>query len=413
MGNFEQRVLRPFAGRLRYQVSRVAKLIRGRWRRRGAAPPGSKLYVGCGDDRRRGYLGCDIRPQRTVALVCRAWKVSRHCSGLAKIYSRHMLEHLTFDEANAALEDWFEALAIGGRVHLVVPNVDFHIEQWLRAQWSEATWQDRRSDARWGFAGLWGWQRQCHPAAADYNRTYWDVHKSGYNRKLITFLLERAGFSDIQVRVQDDCHLVARATKRLAKGERQVAPTLENIRADHRARYEFAAGLIPRGARVLDVACGVGYGSKILSDRSPAAEIRAADISEGAIAYAREHYQTPKVQFDVGDALELDWPAGHFDVAVSFETIEHLPDAPHFLSRLRAALRPGGLLICSVPNQDRLPFDPKRFKHHVRHYRPQEMEDLLNAAGFVVERRHTQPDAASGEIRPNWNGQFNIAVCRK
>lgn len=412
MRKLEHRVLRPLRKRLRYQWRRAAGIIRGRWGR-GTVPPGARLYVGCGDDRREGYVGCDVRAGRAVALVCKAWKVSRYGRQLAEIYSRHMLEHLTFREAVAALDDWYEALAVGGRLHLIVPNLDFHIRQWLRAEWSEEALREKTSDARWGLAGLFGWQRQCDPSTADYDGSYWDVHKSGYNDRLLSFLLTRVGFSHVVVRVEDGCHLAAEATKQVDKGARQVGPTLESIRVDHRARYEFAAGLIPPDARVLDVACGVGYGSKILSDRSRAAEICAADVSEGAIAYARQHYQTPNVRFEVGDAMNLDWPAGHFDVAVSFETIEHLPDAPHFLSRLHNVLRPDGLLVCSVPNEQRLPFDAKRFKYHVRHYTPREMEQLLTGAGFVVEQRHTQPDAHSREIRADWDGQYNIAVCRR
>ena len=98
---------------------------------------------------------------------------------------------------------------------------------------------------------------------------------------------------------------------------------------------------------------------------------------------------------------------------MSFETIEHLSDAPRFLSRLREAISPDGLLICSVPNQHRLPFDPRRFKYHRRHYTPKEMEDLLTGVGFVIEQRLTQSDASNCEIRQDWDGDYNIAVCRR
>lgn len=411
MRQIERYILRPLVKGLCRQVGQVKK-VRGLWRRLRKIPAGAKLYVGSGNDRREGFLGCDLRPLGNVDLMCKAWNVSRYCSDLEEIYSRHMLEHLTFDEVNATLNDWFEALALGGRLHLVVPNFDFHIEQWRRAEWSEEALRDKDSEARCSFAGLFGWQRDCKPGSA-YAQTYWDVHKSGYNEKLITFLLERTGFDDVEVTVENDLHLVARALKRTKKGERQVGPTLENIRADHRARYEFAATLVPENAKVLDLACGVGYGAKILSDRSPVAHVLAADIDEGAITYAMKHYQTPKVQFQHGDALKLELPSQHFDVAISFETIEHLTDAPLFLSRLREALRPGGMLICSVPNQQRLPFNPKRFKYHLRHYTPIEMEELLTNAGFVIEQRHTQSNASDCQVRENWDGDYNIAVCRK
>ncbi|MHC4481876.1 MAG: methyltransferase domain-containing protein, partial [Planctomycetota bacterium] len=280
---------------------------------------GARLYVGCGDDEREGFIGCDMRARPNVSIVCKAWQVSQHCTDLSEIYSRHMLEHLTFDEACAALLDWQRALAVGGSVEVVVPNLDFHIEQWQRAEWTERALQDPRSDARWGFAGLYGWQRESGPASKD--PSYWDVHKSGYNERLIAFLLRRAGFSDIETHVEEGAHLSARAAKKLDHRERQIAPTLEGIRADHRGRYEFAARLVPYWARVLDIGCGVGYGARIIANRTLALEIVAMDVEPEAVAYAREFHQTPKVRFQVGDALRAELPPERYDVAVAFEVI--------------------------------------------------------------------------------------------
>ena len=61
----------------------------------------------------------------------------------------------------------------------------------------------------------------------------------------------------------------------LHSGERQVSDTLEGIRADHRARYEWAAGRLA-GKKVVDAACGVGYGAKILPNSGTQAATIAA-----------------------------------------------------------------------------------------------------------------------------------------
>ena len=74
-------------------------------------------------------------------------------------------------------------------------------------------------------------------------------------------------------------------------GERQVAPTKEGIRRDHVARYEFVAKSLPPGSRVIDFACGVGYGTALLAEAGMLAH--GLDIDAGAIDYAREHYQRP------------------------------------------------------------------------------------------------------------------------
>ena len=189
-------------------------------------PPGAKLYVGSGEQQATGYVACDFRPLENVQLVCRAWEVSRFCSGLSEIFSRHMLEHLTLAEAELTLRDWFAALAPSGIVRIEVPNLEFALSQWQRARWNSAELANRLSDARWGFAGLYGWQRECDPKSSDYNQSYWDVHKSGYTAKSMRHFLSQAGFEQIEISFEsftleqlrrrnldlhasDNCHLVA------------------------------------------------------------------------------------------------------------------------------------------------------------------------------------------------------------
>ncbi len=171
------------------------------------------LYVGCGEDVRGGYMHCDIRSFPHVDFVCKAWEVSKHIKGLNNIYSRHMLEHLTSAEAVLALKDWFKALKIGGSVYIVVPNLDFHCEQWLRAKWNDEELENWQSDASWGLGGLYGWQRECDPEKEEYNTSYWDVHKTGFNEKRMIYLLEKIGFTNIKITIKNDVHLVAEATK--------------------------------------------------------------------------------------------------------------------------------------------------------------------------------------------------------
>lgn len=193
-------------------------------------PAGEKLYVGCGEHDLEGYIGCDLRQLRHVQLVCRAWEVSEFCGDLAEIYSRHMMEHLTFDQARLTLQDWHRALGPGGTVRIEVPNIEFAINQWQHAQWSEESLSYKFSDARWGFAGFFGWQRECNPEDSDYNQTYWDVHKSGYSGDSMRFFLQQAGFEGVELRYEGftdeqnrrrnlapdashGCHLIATARK--------------------------------------------------------------------------------------------------------------------------------------------------------------------------------------------------------
>ena len=172
-----------------------------------------KVYLGCGKDRKQGYLHGDIRPLEDIDFVCQAWELSQHEQEFDEIFSRHMFEHLTAMEGESALKDWFSALVPGGLLHIIVPDMDYHCRQWLNAEWNETTIKDKWSDARHGFASIFGWQRECNPAQSDYNQSYWDVHKSGYNQRRMQYVLSRNGYVDIDISVQDDIHLVAKARK--------------------------------------------------------------------------------------------------------------------------------------------------------------------------------------------------------
>ncbi len=111
-------------------------------------------------------------------------------------------------------------------------------------------------------------------------------------------------------------------------------------------RYAFASRHV-RPGRLLDVGCGVGYGTHLLAAGGPVGiEARGVDIAPEAIAYAREHYGGPRTAFEVHDAMSFSDPRG-FDSIVSIETIEHLPDPAGFVARLAGLLRPGGVIVAS------------------------------------------------------------------
>ena len=80
-------------------------------------------------------------------------------------------------------------------------------------------------------------------------------------------------------------------------GERQVSPTLDGIRGDHRNRYQWAIQHVI--GRVTDLACGVGYGSVILAEAG--IKVRAVDIDSEAIAYAKEYYLHPLINYHCAD----------------------------------------------------------------------------------------------------------------
>jgi SAM-dependent methyltransferase len=142
-------------------------------------------------------------------------------------------------------------------------------------------------------------------------------------------------------------------------------------RADaHVARYMFARQFIRPGDRVLDAACGLGYGTAILNAITLAESVTGIDTSEWAIAYASAHYGRgrPRVSFTVGDVRSIaDLPPASLDAIVSFETLEHLDAPDAFLADCRRVLTPAGRIVCSVPNDwtNAEGIDPNPYHLHV------------------------------------------------
>lgn len=137
-------------------------------------------------------------------------------------------------------------------------------------------------------------------------------------------------------------------------GERMV-PALDRgtlVYGEHIARYVLASRLV-RGRRVLDLGSGTGYGSEMLS-AGGASQVIGLDQSQEAVEYSLRHHGRD-ARFLVGDAQILPFADSEFDVVVSFETIEHVPDYQLFLRELRRVLRPGGLAVLSTPNKASYP----------------------------------------------------------
>jgi len=133
-------------------------------------------------------------------------------------------------------------------------------------------------------------------------------------------------------------------------GERFVPGIAGEIAHEHWHRYAFARRYAA-GKRVLDVACGEGYGSALLA--GVAGAVTGIDIDAGAIAHARQSYAAlANISFAEGSASMLPLADASVDVVVSFETVEHLPRAeqPRMLAEIARVLAADGVLVMSAPN---------------------------------------------------------------
>ncbi len=117
---------------------------------------------------------------------------------------------------------------------------------------------------------------------------------------------------------------------------------------EHIARYKNAIKLC-KSKKVLDVASGSGYGTKMIS--KVAKSVVGLDISNEAVKYSKRKYKGKNIKFIQGSCLEIPFENSVFDVVISFETIEHINNHEKFLEEIKRVIKPKGLVVISTPNK--------------------------------------------------------------
>ena len=175
----------------------------------------------------------------------------------------------------------------------------------------------------------------------------------------------------------------------------------------HVIRYHLAAELVRPGDRVLDAACGLGYGSYVLAQSTRCASVLGVDGSDYAIDYAQQNFGAvdPRLSFRKawlpGDLASL--PDEGFDLIISFETLEHIDNPTGLLAEFDRLLCPGGRLIVSVPNDwsDETGKDPN--PHHLHVYT---LDSLRQQFSRHFVREHLFQQIASGCKRRSTGNQW-------
>lgn len=158
-------------------------------------------------------------------------------------------------------------------------------------------------------------------------------------------------------------------------GERLVTEIRDETATEHLHRYGFSLNYC-RDKTVVDIACGEGYGSHILS--SVAFNVTGIDIDADVVAYASKKYRKNNLRYLQGSAARIPLDDHVADVVVSFETIEHHDQHEQMLSEIKRILKPGGLLIISTPDR-KYYSDERNFKNqfHVKELTHDEFASLL------------------------------------
>lgn len=156
-------------------------------------------------------------------------------------------------------------------------------------------------------------------------------------------------------------------------------PKRNRFRDEFLWRYNWIAPYC-EGKTVLDVPCGMGWGTSLIANTSRLVGI---DIAEDAIAEAKQRYGH-QAEFKVGSMADLPFPDKTFDVICCLEGIEHVPVdiASNFLADAARVLKTGGRLLLSTP------YCPdgqhSGNEHHIHEYQPDEMREKISPL-FTIE----------------------------
>jgi GT2 family glycosyltransferase/SAM-dependent methyltransferase len=128
------------------------------------------------------------------------------------------------------------------------------------------------------------------------------------------------------------------------------------IHYEHLHRYAFASQFV-NDKKVLDLACGEGYGSFFLAKNARC--VLGIDIYPETIQHASKAYPKDNLEFKEGSILDIPVSGSKiFDVIVCFEALEHLDEHTKLMSEIMRLLKDDGLLIISTPNKKIYSDDP-------------------------------------------------------
>ena len=134
--------------------------------------------------------------------------------------------------------------------------------------------------------------------------------------------------------------------------------------------------LDPASARLLDIGCGTGGSSLVLSKHG---RVTGLDRAQQSFALSMDRPYTHRV---VGSAEVLPFADESFDVVAALDVLEHLDDDVAGAREGLRVLKPGGTAVVFVPAFNALWGENDEFSHHRRRYTKQSLARTLDAAGF-------------------------------
>ena len=154
-------------------------------------------------------------------------------------------------------------------------------------------------------------------------------------------------------------------------------------------RYRFFAQDVA-GRAVLDAASGPGFGVRAIVEAG-ADHVTAVDLSEAALAQVPVNAPSDRVTCVRADVTCLPFDAASFDVVVSSETLEHVPDWRGYFRELKRVLKPDGVFWVSTPNR------PVCSPFRLRPAAPRHVREVSIGGFACLLRRHFREVALYGQ----------------
>lgn len=168
-----------------------------------------------------------------------------------------------------------------------------------------------------------------------------------------------------------------------------VAPVAAIVSLFQGGRARMITRRVPKGGHVLDVGCG--NGGFLLQLRNRGYHVEGTEWTADSAARATAEGDFP---VHIGDLVELDLPRESFDAVTLWHVFEHLRRPRETLESIRTLLRPGGVVLMSMPNAESAQaerYGPHWFHHdpprHLFGFGPHSITQLLQDAGFQVVGR--------------------------
>lgn len=146
-----------------------------------------KLHIGCGVYHLEGWVNIDVRPLKSVDVVCDITKgLPFDKESVDLIFLEHVFEHFSLPEGRSLLKDWYNILRPEGRVRIAVPGLEDAIDKYLSGHWKEEPW-----------VRLWGYGGKTNAEYLNVLFYGWE-HKCIYDEELLSKCILEAGFASVQ-----------------------------------------------------------------------------------------------------------------------------------------------------------------------------------------------------------------------